>query len=159
MNPGIQIEWTPITDADKTIKGSCDYWGRHWIIMVLVAGENQATFRSMHSERIGAKLTLTDTYKGIIRDNLFTDVIGCKNFLLGIQMAQFNFKKLGEKILPWYPETGTLAKHRIRLKKRQIIDATPPEPHLSRSFGRHQKYDFTKLTELGSLIALPTFNG
>lgn len=119
MNQDPKIEWTPVTDADKTIKGRVII-GEVPDNNGLVGGEIK--YIPVYASKDQAKVTLTDTH-GNIRADLLTDTNGYASYTDTNDPIQF--QKAGEKISgiaergPWItPEPS----------ETQVIDATPPEP-------------------------------
>ena len=119
MNQNPKIEWTPVTDADKTIKGRVII-GEVPDNNGLVAGEIK--YIPVYASENQAKLTLTDTY-GNVRDNLFTDVNGYASYSDTNDPIQF--QKAGEKISGIAERGPWLTPDPI---ETTVIDATPPEP-------------------------------
>lgn len=119
MNQEPKIEWTPVTDADKTIKGRVII-GEVPDNNGLVAGEIK--YIPVYASEDQAKVKLTDTH-GNVRDNLSTDVNGYVSYTDTNDPIQF--QKAGEKISgiaergPWITTDPI---------ESTVIDATPPEP-------------------------------
>lgn len=119
MNQNPKIEWTPVTDADRTIKGR--------VIIGEVPDNNGLVNGEIHyipvyASENQANVTLTDTY-GNVHENLMTDSEGYITYTDVSNPAQF--QKAGEKITgiakrgPWVtPEAIATT----------VLDVTPPEP-------------------------------
>lgn len=119
MNQNPKIEWTPVTDADKTIKGRVII-GEVPDNNGLVAGEIK--YIPVYASENQAKVTLTDTH-GNVRADLPTDANGYISYSDTNDPIQF--QKAGEKISgiaergPWITPDPI---------ETTVIDATPPEP-------------------------------
>ena len=119
MNQEPKIEWTPVTDADKTIKGRVII-GEVPDNNGLVAGEIK--YIPVYASQDQAKVTLTDTY-GNIRNNLSTDANGYVSYSDINDPIQF--QKAGEKISGIAERGPWITSNPI---ETTVIDATPPEP-------------------------------
>lgn len=119
MNQNPKIEWTPVTDADKTIKGR--------VIIGEVPDNNglvngEIKYIPVYASANQAKVRLIDTH-GNVRDNLLTDVNGYVSYTDTNDSSQF--QKAGEKISgiaergPWITPDPI---------ETTVIDVTPPEP-------------------------------
>ena len=119
MNQNPKIEWAPVTDADKTIKGRVII-GEVPDNNGLVAGEIK--YIPVYASENQAKVTLTDTH-GNVRADLPTDANGYVSYSDTNDPIQF--QKAGEKISgiaergPWITPDPI---------ETTVIDATPPEP-------------------------------
>ncbi|MDT2661262.1 hypothetical protein P7E02_15410 [Enterococcus hulanensis] len=119
MNQNPKIEWTAVTDADKTIKGRVII-GEVPDNNGLVAGEIK--YIPVYASENQAKVTLTDTH-GNVRADLPTDANGYVSYSDTNDPIQF--QKAGEKISgiaergPWITPDPI---------ETTVIDATPPEP-------------------------------
>ena len=92
MNQNPKIEWTPVTDADKTIKGR--------VIIGEVPDNNglvdgEIKYIPVYASENQANVRLTDTH-GNVRGNLLTDVNGYVSYTDTNDPIQF--QKAGEKI-------------------------------------------------------------
>ncbi|MCD1025504.1 WxL domain-containing protein [Enterococcus sp. SMC-9] len=151
MNQNPKIEWTPVTDADKTIEGR--------VVIGEVPDNNglvdgEIKYIPVYASENQAQVTLTDTY-GNIRSDLATDANGYIRYKETSNPAQF--QKAGEKITgiakrgPWITPAASAT---------TVIDATPPEPAKVDNSDAIQSIT-TKLTGTGepnSIITL-TVNG
>ena len=119
MNQNPKIEWTPVTDADKTIKGR--------VIIGEVPDNNglvdgEIKYIPVYASENQANVRLTDTH-GNVRGNLLTDVNGYVSYTDTNDPIQF--QKAGEKISgiaergPWITPDPI---------ETTVIDVTPPEP-------------------------------
>ncbi|MGG5371967.1 pectate lyase-like adhesive domain-containing protein [Enterococcus sp. AZ196] len=119
MNQDPRIEWVPVTDADKTIKGRVVI-GEVPDNNGLVSGEIK--YIPVYASENQAKITLTDTH-GNVRPDLSTDANGYVSYTDTNDPIQF--QKAREKISgiaergPWISPEPIEA---------TVIDATPPEP-------------------------------
>jgi hypothetical protein len=119
MNQDPKIEWTPVTDADKTIKGRVII-GEVPDNNGLVGGEIK--YIPVYASENQAKVKLTDT-NGNVRDNLLTDKNGYVSYT--DTSTPVKFQKAGENISgiaergPWITPTPITT---------TVIDVTPPEP-------------------------------
>lgn len=119
MNQDPKIEWTPVTDADKTMKGRVII-GEVPDNNGLVGGE--INYIPVYASKDQAKVTLTDTH-GNVRADLLTDANGYVSYSDTNDPIQF--QKAGKKISgiaergPWITPVPI---------ETTVIDATPPEP-------------------------------
>lgn len=119
MNQNPKIEWTSVTDADKTIKGRVAI-GEVPDNNGLVNGEIK--YIPVYASENQAKVTLTDTH-GNVRTDLSTDANGYVSYTDMSDPVQF--QKAGETISgiaergPWVTPDPIEA---------TVIDVTPPEP-------------------------------
>ncbi len=151
MNQNPTIEWTPVTDADRTIKGR--------VVIGEVPDNNGLVNGEIHyipvyASENQANVTLTDTY-GNVHENLMTDSEGYITYTDVSNPAQF--QKAGEEITgiakrgPWVTPAAIAT---------TVLDVTPPEPANVDNSDAIQSIT-TKLTGTGepnSIITL-TVNG
>lgn len=119
MNQNPKIEWTPITDADKTIKGR--------VVIGEVPDNNglvdgEIKYIPVYASENQAQVTLTDTH-GNVRANLATDDNGYITYTDTSDPTQYQIA--GKEITgiatrgPWVTPAAIAT---------IVIDATPPEP-------------------------------
>ena len=119
MNQDPKIEWTPVTDADRTIKGRVII-GEVPDNNGLVGGEIK--YIPVYASENQAKVKLTDT-NGKVRDNLMTDKNGYVSYT--DTSTPVTFQKAGKPVSgiaergPWITPTPITT---------TVIDVTPPEP-------------------------------
>lgn len=151
MNQEPEIEWLPITDADKTLRGR--------VVIGQVPDNNglvggNITYIPVYASENQAKVILTDTY-GNVRTDLMTDENGYINYTDISNPVQF---QKAEEIVSGIAERGPwIASAPF---ETTVIDVTPPEPAKVDHADGIQSIT-TKLTGTGepnSIITL-TLNG
>lgn len=151
MNQEPEIEWLPITDADKTLRGRVVI-GQVPDNNGLVGGE--IIYIPVYASKNQAKVTLTDTY-GNVRTDLMTDENGYIDYTDISNPVQF---QKAEEIVSGIAERGPwIASAPF---ETTVIDVTPPEPAKVDHADGIQSIT-TKLTGTGepnSIITL-TLNG